>query len=90
MQRVAIARAVVHRPALILADEPTDDLDSTTGTQVLNLLREISEENDAAVLMVTHSEEAAEHLPSCAADVGWTTRMTPANTSADTVVAGLC
>ena len=59
MQRVAIARAVVHRPALILADEPTGNLDSTTGTQVLNLLREISEENDAAVLMVTHSEEAA-------------------------------
>jgi len=59
MQRVAIARAVVHRPDLILADEPTGNLDSTTGTQVLNLLREISEENDAAVLMVTHSEEAA-------------------------------
>jgi ABC-type lipoprotein export system ATPase subunit len=59
MQRVAIARAVVHRPALILADEPTGNLDSTTGTKVLNLLREISEENDAAVLMVTHSEEAA-------------------------------
>lgn len=59
MQRVAIARAVVHRPALILADEPTGNLDSTTGTQVLNLLREISEENDAAVLMVTHSEDAA-------------------------------
>ena len=59
MQRVASARAVVHRPALILADEPTGNLDSTTGTQVLNLLREISEENDAAVLMVTHSEEAA-------------------------------
>jgi ABC-type lipoprotein export system ATPase subunit len=59
MQRVAIARAVVHRPALILADEPTGNLDSTTGTQVLNLLREISEENEAAVLMVTHSEEAA-------------------------------
>jgi ABC-type lipoprotein export system ATPase subunit len=59
MQRVAIARAVVHRPDLILADEPTGNLDSTTGTQVLNLLREISEENNAAVLMVTHSEEAA-------------------------------
>jgi ABC-type lipoprotein export system ATPase subunit len=59
MQRVAIARAVVHRPALILADEPTGNLDSTTGAQVLDLLREISDEAGVGVLMVTHSEEAA-------------------------------
>ena len=59
MQRVAIARAVVHRPALILADEPTGNLDSTTGGQVLDLLREISQEAGVGVLMVTHSEEAA-------------------------------
>ena len=59
MQRIAIARAVVHRPALILADEPTGNLDSATGTQVLDLLREITEEEGASLLMVTHSEEAA-------------------------------
>jgi ABC-type lipoprotein export system ATPase subunit len=59
MQRVAIARAVVHGPALILADEPTGNLDSATGVQVLELLREITDESGAAMLMVTHSEEAA-------------------------------
>jgi len=59
MQRVAIARAVVHRPALLLADEPTGNLDSATGAQVLDLLAEVVRETRAALLMVTHSEEAA-------------------------------
>jgi ABC-type lipoprotein export system ATPase subunit len=59
MQRVAIARAVIHKPALLLADEPTGNLDSNTGAQVLDLLAEIVSETNAALLMVTHSAEAA-------------------------------
>lgn len=61
MQRVAIARAVVHRPSLILADEPTGSLDSATGMQVLELLAEIVSETKAALLLVTHSTEAVKH-----------------------------
>lgn len=61
MQRVAIARAVVHRPGLILADEPTGSLDSNTGAQVLDLLAEIVQETQAALLLVTHSSEAVRH-----------------------------
>ncbi len=61
MQRVAIARAVVHRPALILADEPTGSLDSNTGAQVLDLLAEIVQETQAALLLVTHSSDAVRH-----------------------------
>lgn len=59
MQRVALARAVVHRPAMILADEPTGNLDSATGHRVLDLLTELVDESQAGLLMVTHSEEAA-------------------------------
>jgi len=61
MQRVAIARAVVHRPTLILADEPTGSLDTATGEQVLDLLAEIVQETQAALLLVTHSPEAVKH-----------------------------
>jgi ABC-type lipoprotein export system ATPase subunit len=59
MQRVAIARALVHEPKLLLADEPTGNLDSTTGDLILALLRRISTEQNTAVLMATHSAEAA-------------------------------
>jgi ABC-type lipoprotein export system ATPase subunit len=59
MQRVAIARALVHRPDLLLADEPTGNLDNASGDEVLRLLRQASDEFGAAVLMATHSEEAA-------------------------------
>jgi putative ABC transport system ATP-binding protein len=59
MQRVAIARALVHQPALLLADEPTGNLDNTTGDHVLSLLRRIASEGGATILMATHSAEAA-------------------------------
>jgi ABC-type lipoprotein export system ATPase subunit len=59
MQRVAIARALVHRPRLLLADEPTGNLDTTTGNAILELLRTICRERQTTILMATHSAEAA-------------------------------
>jgi len=59
MQRVAIARALAPGPGLILADEPTGNLDSSTSDHILALLRRIVEEKNAALVMATHSLEAA-------------------------------
>ena len=59
MQRVAIARALVHSPKVLLADEPTGNLDNTTGAKILELLLRLTREKDTATLMATHSAEAA-------------------------------
>jgi putative ABC transport system ATP-binding protein len=58
-QRVALARALVHRPALVLADEPTGNLDPETAARALQTMREQLDACGAALLMVTHSEQAA-------------------------------
>src|SRR3954447_15669145 len=60
LQRVAIARALVHRPKLVLAHEPTGNLDPDSAREVLSLLRERIKEGEAAGILVTHSRVAAE------------------------------
>ena len=60
-QRVAIGRALIHRPSLILADEPTGNLDLETSGSVLELLRGLTRANQSTVVMATHSLEAARY-----------------------------
>ena len=58
-QRVAIARALINRPKLVLADEPTGNLDPATGHEVLEVLRELQRTGNQTLLMVTHDPELA-------------------------------
>jgi len=59
MQRVAIARAIIHRPPLLLADEPTGNLDSKNGSMILDLIRTVHEKHGPTIVMATHSDRAA-------------------------------
>jgi ABC-type lipoprotein export system ATPase subunit len=59
MQRAAIARALVHRPALLVADEPTGNLDSANGANVLALIRELNSELGVTILLATHATDVA-------------------------------
>jgi putative ABC transport system ATP-binding protein len=60
-QRVAIARALANSPSVILADEPTGNLDPSLASEILSLLKELNEKNDITIIMVTHSPEAAQY-----------------------------
>jgi len=58
-QRVAVVRALAHRPALLLADEPTGNLDSTNSQALLEILRQTNRKEGQTIVMITHSPEAS-------------------------------
>ncbi len=60
-QRTAIARALINEPSILFADEPIGNLDSKTGNEILELLRQINRQNGITILMVTHSEESTRY-----------------------------
>jgi putative ABC transport system ATP-binding protein len=61
MQRVAIARALTNRPKVLFADEPTGDLDSETGKQVMELIKKFHEETKTTIIVITHDQEIANY-----------------------------
>ena len=61
MQRVAIARALVNRPSIILADEPTGNLDTKTGDVVLETFQQLNEKSGHTIILITHEPYVAEH-----------------------------
>ena len=61
MQRVAIARALTNRPKVLFADEPTGDLDSETGKQVMELIKKFHEETKTTIIAITHEQSVADY-----------------------------
>jgi putative ABC transport system ATP-binding protein len=61
LQRVAIARALTNKPTVLFADEPTGDLDSRTGKQVMDLIKKFHEETHTTIIMITHEDDIASY-----------------------------